>query len=106
MIDQQINLPEGPRISIDGQLGVRCSKYDGDSPGLYVRGGTAFDEAAVGVGLVIPFHSNPGDCKEIVAYEEALARLSIAERLLERGLISPEEYKAIADETYRIIAQE
>ena len=105
LINQQIDALEGPRVSIDGQLGIRCSRDAGDSPGLYVRGGTIFDEAAIGAGIVIPFHSNPGDCKKIVAYEEALARLTIAERLLERGLISMEDYKRIADETYQIIAR-
>lgn len=105
LINQQIDALQGPRISIDGQLGVRCSRDAGDSPGLYIRGGTLLDEAAVGAGLVIPFHGNPGDCKKIVAYEEALARLAIAERLLERGLISMENYKTIADETYQIISK-
>lgn len=105
LIGQQVDALEGPRISIDGQLGVRCSKETGESPGIYIRGGTLLDEAAAGVGIVIPFHSNPGDCKKIVAYEEALARLAIAERLLERGLIPMEEYKRIADETFATIAK-
>jgi len=50
------------------------------------------------IGVMIPFHPNKGDCSAIVSYEEAMSRLMIAERLMERGLMSPEEYKAIADE--------
>ena len=50
------------------------------------------------IGVMIPFHPNKGDCSTIVSYEEAMSRLMIAERLMERGLMSPEEYKAIADE--------
>lgn len=59
------------------------------------------DQALVGV--IIPFHPSIGNCKKLLSYEEAMARLLIAEGLLERGLITPDEYKAVADEVHQTI---
>jgi len=100
---QVIPTVNSPEISVDGTLGVRCMAKSGMSPSIYGSAGTERGEESVSFGFIIPFHPDKGDCSKILNYEEGLARLSIAERLMERGVISPEEYKAIADEVYSII---
>ena len=56
------------------------------------------------VGVTIPLHPQDfGDCRKIISYEEAVARLSVATSLFERGLITPAQYKEIADEVYHLI---
>lgn len=100
---QVIPTVTSPEISVDGALGVRCTAKSGMSPSVYGSAGTIRGEEAVSFGFIMPFHPDKGDCSKILTYEEGLARLSIAERLLERGVISLEEYKEIADEVYSII---
>ena len=68
-----------------------------------MQGGSTFGGPSTVVGIVIPLHSKSGDCSKILSYEEALSRLMVAERLLEQGLITPEEYKEIADKAYQTI---
>ncbi len=94
----------GPEVNIDGTLGIRCGARAGDSAGVYIQGGVrdGNDPTAM-IGVMIPFHPNTGNCRAILSYEEAMGRLLIAEGLLERGLITPEEYKNIADEVHEVI---
>ena len=68
-----------------------------------MQGGSVFDNPSAVVGIIIPLHPKSGDCSKILSYEEAMARLMIAERLLERGLITPEDYKEIADKVNQTI---
>ena len=68
-----------------------------------MQGGSAFGNPSTVIGIVIPLHPKSGDCSKILSYEEAMARLLIAERLLERGLITPEDYKEIADKVNQTI---
>ena len=93
----------GPEVTVEGILGVRCSARAGDSPGLYAQGGKFRDDETAMFGIVIPLHPKVGDCKTMLSYEQAMARLAIAESLLERGLITPEEYKAVADKVHQTI---
>ena len=93
----------GPEVTVEGILGVRCTAKAGDSPGIYAQGGKVRDDETVMVGIVIPLHPKVGDCKTMLSYEQAMARLAIAESLLERGLITPEEYKAVADKVHQTI---
>ncbi len=66
-------------------------------------GGTDRGDARVMTGVVVPLHPKHGNCSKVLSYEEAMGRLMVAEGLLERGLISPEDYKAIADEVHATI---
>lgn len=91
-------------MSVDGVLGVRCSANAGDSPGVYAQGGTYMGRDTVMFGVIVPLHSSTGNCSKVLGYEEAMARLAIAEQLLERGMISMDDYKAIADEVHEIIS--
>ena len=94
----------GPSNSVDGSLGVRCSASAGDSPNIYLEGGVDDDDPRVMVGVRIPLHPQDfGDCRKILAYEEGVSRLAVATSLFERGLITPEQYKEIADEVYQLI---
>ena len=94
----------GPEVNVEGTLGVRCGSRAGDSPGVYMQGGVLNgNEPTAMIGVMIPFHPDKGDCSTILSYEEAMSRLLIAESLLERGLMSPEEYKTIADEVKAIL---
>lgn len=94
---------QGEELGIDGTLGVSCRSDKGSPTSIFVQGGSVFDDPSAVVGVVIPLHPKSGDCSKILNYEEAMARLMIAERLLERGLITPEEYKTIADEVHEVI---
>ena len=94
---------QGKELGIDGPLGVSCRSDQGSPISLFVQGGSNRDDPSAMVGIIIPLHPKSGDCAKILSYEEAMARLMIAERLLEQGLITPEEYKEIADKTHQII---
>lgn len=68
-----------------------------------MEGGTLIEPQGV-VGIRIPLHPRKfGDCRKILTYEEAVARLAAATALFERGLITPAQYKEIADEVYQVI---
>ena len=94
---------QGEELGIDGTLGVSCRSDQGSPTSIFMQGGLTLGDPSAVVGIVIPLHTKSGDCSKILSYEEALSRLMIAERLLERGLITPEEYKEIADEAYQTI---
>ena len=94
---------QGEELGIDGTLGVSCRSDKGSPTSIFVQGGSAFGDPSAVVGVVIQLHPKSGDCSKILNYEEAMARLMIAERLLERGLIAPEEYKEIADQVHQTI---
>jgi len=93
----------GSEMQINGTLGIRCTSKNGTPPSFYMQGGSFDSDASVSMGLIIPFQSSTNSCNKILSYEESLARLLIAERLLERGIITPEEYKTIADEVHEVI---
>ena len=94
---------QGEELGIDGPLGVCCRSDKGSPTSIFVQGGSALGDPSAMVGIIIPLHPKSGDCSNILRYEEAMARLVIAERLLEQGLITPEEYKAIADKVHQTI---
>lgn len=93
----------GTETQVDGTLGIRCTSKNGTPTSIYMQGGSFDSNASVSMGVIIPLQSSSNSCNKILSYEEALARLLIAERLLERGLMTPEEYKEIADKVHQII---
>ena len=96
---------EGPSVTIEGSTGARCSSRSGTSPSIYGNGySTDESDYGVSIGFILPLHpSSPGDCGKILRYEEGVVRLQIATRMLEQGLITAEEFKAIANELHEII---
>lgn len=92
-------------MTIEGSTGARCSSRSGASPSIYGTGyNTGDSDYGVSIGFVLPFHPpSLGNCGKILQYEEGVVRLQIATRMLEQGLITAEEFKAIADELHEII---
>ena len=94
---------QGEELGIEGALGANCRSDKGSPISIFMEGGSVLGDPSAVVGIIIPLHPKSGDCSNILSYEEAMARLLIAERLLEQGLITPEEYKAIADKVHQTI---
>lgn len=54
--------------------------------------------------ISVPFGGrDQGDCSALLKHEEARSRLELASQLFEAGALTPEQFKAIADDVASLI---
>ena len=101
---QQPNALGGGRLSIDTATGARCDSSGADRPSISIAAGQQFDEPALAAIITVPFGGpSLGDCSKLLKHEEARSRLELAAQLFEAGVLSVEEFKAIADDIASLI---
>lgn len=92
----------GDQVELEFPSGFRCKVQSGDKLSLILYGDqgnlSGITGNRFGVGVVIPFYSSKENiCDNSMRAQDALNKLEIADKLLQNGTMTNEEYKTITE---------
>lgn len=92
----------GDQIELEFPSGFRCKVQSGDKLSAIIYGDqgslSGIAGSRFGIGLVIPLYSSKENlCDNSMKMQDALSRLEIADKLLQSGTMSNEEYKMVTE---------